>query len=254
MFGDLTVPDLPFRRMNALTFDIDWAPDCVLAELRDRLKQQNVQATFLVTHPSELLDDLRRDGHTLGIHPNFSPGSTQGNSPLQSVENLLKIVPDASIMRTHGLVQSSQLLIEISRAFPQIELDLSLFTYLSQRCEITSFYFSPDHSPLKRLNYNWEDDIAFNDPKFNPSKFTFWGNEHIFDFHPLHIFLNSSDGSEYSRLKVHLGHRSLTSATEQELKRFVNHGKGIGSYFELVLLSGMKFNLLLPEQTPALAL
>lgn len=254
MFGDLTVPDLPFLSMNALTFDIDWAPDCVLAQLRDRLKLHDVRATFLVTHQSDLLDDLRRDGHTLGIHPNFSPGSTQGDSTLQIIENLLKIVPDASIMRTHGLVQSSRLLIVIARAFPQIQLDLSLFTYRSQRCEITSFYFSPDYPPLRRLNYNWEDDIAFNDPEFDPSKFAFWGNEHIFDFHPLHIYLNSSNGSEYSRLKEHLGHRSLTSAAEQELKRFVNHGRGIGSYFDLVLSGGIELNLLHPEHTLALAL
>lgn len=234
--------------MNALTFDIDWAPDSVINQVRQQLSTRGHRATFLVTHDSDILTDLRSDGHELGIHPNFAPGSTQGKSTLDIIENLLHIVPDARVMRTHGLVQSSRLFIEIATAFPQLELDLSLFTYRSQYCEMTSFYFSPDHAPLQRLNYNWEDDIAFVDPLFDPSKFMPWGLDHLFDFHPLHIVLNSSDGSEYQQLKKHLGEWSLIRAKQDEIDRCVNRGQGIGSYFDLLLASGMKFQSLLPNR------
>ena len=44
------------------------------------------------------------------MHPNFLPGSTQGDTARAVLDHCLAIVPEASTMRTHGLFQSSALL------------------------------------------------------------------------------------------------------------------------------------------------
>ena len=68
-----------------LTFDIDWAPDCCVEYILNKLKKQKIKSTFFITHETDIIDEIRKDGHSLGIHPNFLKDSTQGNSELEIV-------------------------------------------------------------------------------------------------------------------------------------------------------------------------
>lgn len=187
-----------------LTFDIDWAPDWSVREVLTILRDHARHATFFVTHDSEVLDDIRADGHVLGIHPNFHPNSTHGPTVTEIVAGLLRLVPTASVMRTHGLHQSSALFHEIVSAFPQINLDVSTLTYKFPHVAGFDWYLSGER--LRRVNYDWEDDIAFGDPLFDWASYTPWGPRSIFDFHPIHVSLNSSAEHSYRGLKErHVG-------------------------------------------------
>jgi hypothetical protein len=61
-----------------LTFDVDWAPDSSIELVRLLLAESNVVATFFATHQTDVIKDLMRDGHEIGLHPNFLSSTTQG--------------------------------------------------------------------------------------------------------------------------------------------------------------------------------
>ncbi len=199
-----------------LTFDIDWAPDFAIDELRIKLLESNCLATFFVTHPSDTIEDLVKDGHNVGIHPNFLPGSSQGKDEMSIIEYLLKLCPNATSMRTHALVQSSPLLYDIFKNFPQLEFDLTMFMYRFPHIE--KFDWIYDDVKFKRINYNWEDDVAFFDNDFSWDLESISTKQTIFDFHPIHVALNSSDMSSYRALKEKMGAAGLQDVSPKDVK------------------------------------
>ena len=61
----------------------------------------------------------------------------------------------------------------------------------------------------------------------------------IFNFHPIHIALNSFDGTEYKKLKNE-NNKRLSSINKKELMRYINHGNGVESFLIKILNSGAK--------------
>lgn len=182
-----------------LTFDVDWAPDSSIELVRLLLAESNVVATFFATHQTDILKDLMRDGHEVGLHPNFLDDTTQGGNPIQVVSNLLDLFPEARVVRTHSLVQSSPLLYEIFGAFPQLKLDMSLLTHRFPH--VGRFEWNHEEVSFDRINFNWEDDAAFFDKNFDWGAFYFPGDVNIYNFHPIHVHLNSIGLSNYEKLK-----------------------------------------------------
>ena len=79
-----------------ITLDVDWAPDFMINFVKDILIENNVKATWFITHNSDYVKELEKtDRFELGIHPNFSNDSTQGNNAEDILSNLKKIVPTA---------------------------------------------------------------------------------------------------------------------------------------------------------------
>ena len=54
-----------------------------------------------------------------------------------------------------------------------------------------------DGVKFERINYNWEDDLEFWNGEFNWAKAQFFGQISIFDFHPIHVHLNSANEKNY---------------------------------------------------------
>jgi hypothetical protein len=50
---------------KAITFDIDWAPDFMIAECMDICARAGVPASFYATHPSPLLAEIEQDRSAL---------------------------------------------------------------------------------------------------------------------------------------------------------------------------------------------
>jgi hypothetical protein len=49
----------------------------------------------------------------IGLHPNFANNSTQGDNVDDILKKLKEIVPNAESIRTHGLLQSSEILLKL---------------------------------------------------------------------------------------------------------------------------------------------
>ena len=225
----------PEAREPLITLDIDWAPEFVIDWVAQRLIDANVRATWLVTHESRAVDRLRRrsDLFELGIHPNFMAGSSHGATAIAVLRHCLDLVPEAISMRTHGLVQSTELL-DLVLAHTTIRADLSLFLPHTQTNEMIH-YWGEDRE-LVRIPYIWEDDFEMRRP--NPV----WRVDAlvrssagfaVLDFHPIHVYLNQPDPQAYDVLKRRCG--KLTAARQNDADDLIGHGEGPRTMFESVL-------------------
>lgn len=212
-----------------LTLDVDWAPDFAIAWVAQRLVDAQVRATWFVTHLSPAVEMLRDHPELfeLGIHPNFLPGSTHGSSEEAVLDHCMKMVPDATSMRSHALVQSSPLFARVLSDTP-IVTDLSLF--LPGAPSLAPVEYRYEGRALARIPYFWEDDSEMENEEPCWAMETLLDDSDglkVFDFHPIHVYLNSADMRAYTSLKRTFP--DLTTATELEAAPLVQPGEGTQS-------------------------
>lgn len=214
-----------------LTFDIDWAPDFTINFVTDRLIAQQVRSTWFVTHMSPAIERLRRypDLFELGIHPNFLPASTHGDTPEMVLRHCMKIVPEAISVRTHQLVQSTPLLEQILTHTP-IKADASLFLPYTPHLRPVEHW--GNGRMLLRIPCFWADDVEMGRITRSWSLkalLSIGEGLKVFAFHPIHIYLNSGDRSSYRALKQKVP--IISEATPTALDPFVQFGEGTRTVF-----------------------
>jgi hypothetical protein len=214
-----------------LTLDVDWAPDFVIDFVAVRLIEYKVRATWFVTHRSEAIERLRQhpDLFELGIHPNFLSCSTHGSTPEEILQHCMTLVPEATSMRTHGLYQSTLLLAQIMIQTP-ITTDVSLFLpHTPFLCPVEYRWGGRD---CLRIPYFWEDDFEMErDPScwyLSPLLAKGEGLK-VFNFHPMHVYLNSANVESYKSLKEHV--LWLTEASPVIVDRYIYAGLGTQTLF-----------------------
>jgi len=216
---------------NAITFDIDWAPDWCIKGVAEELIEKNIKSTWFVTHDSPILKLFRdnNDLFELGIHPNFNDNSTQGKNPVEILNNLKSIVPEAISMRTHGLIQSSYL-ISLARNEFGILFDTSIFLNKSSGILPHRIYTSENNFIIK-LPFYWEDDAELMDPfsNYNLDKYSEPGLK-IFNFHPIHIALNSTDLKSYNECKNN--NPEISKIKYNECLKYKSNSDGIEYFFK----------------------
>lgn len=218
-----------------LTLDIDWAPDCAIDWVARHLVHREVRATWFVTHLSPAVARLRHhpDLFELGIHPNFLPGSSHGSDPDAVLDHCMQMVPDASSLRSHALVQSTPILERIMSRTP-ITTDVSLF--LPYTPFLRPLEYGVGDRPLLRLPYFWEDDVEMQQEKpcwdLAPLLDVGTGVK-VFDFHPVHVYVNAADMAPYRQLIAHAPR--LQDICENDIRGMVRQSAGTRSLFiELV--------------------
>jgi len=186
-----------------LSIDIDWAEDEILQYSIDILSGYEFPVTWFVTHETELLNQLSENPYfEIGIHPNFNNLLRASDNSLTSCEimdEMISLVPNAKIIRSHSLTQNSFL------------LDLFASYNLTHESNI----FIPAYSGislkpwrhwngLTRLPYLWEDDVScIIEPENTlgiPDTLNLPGLR-IFDFHPIHIYLNTESLDRYEKTR-----------------------------------------------------
>jgi hypothetical protein len=219
----------------AITLDVDWAPDFIIDAVSESLRAGGTKATWFVTHDSPAIRRLfdHRDSFEIGIHPNFMAGSSQGATYREVLDHLMRIVPRAKSVRTHGMVYSA----EISRIFAVeygIENDSSIF--LGQMAGIVPQEVHYGERLLLRMPYYWSDDAEMSIKKKIDFSLSDKGFEDpglkVLCFHPIHIYLNSADMNNYNELK---GKVSVKDCPESTASAFVNQGEGAGTFLRAVI-------------------
>lgn len=215
-----------------LTLDIDWSPDWMIEDVMATLERHKVRSTWFVTHDSPAIAALR--GHPLverGIHPNFLDGSSHGRSEAEVFGFVRGIVPEAVSMRTHGLFQSTGLLL---RAAGQhgIRLDSSLF--VPPDADGGPHDILVDDIVLRRVPYCWADDMTIRHPQPNWSSVpgNGAGTIRVFDFHPFHLMLNTVDYKLYEKLK---GLRPLREWDRAFVASHRSQGGGPATFFSMLV-------------------
>lgn len=213
-----------------ITLDIDWAPDWVIEYVAQILIVRNVKATWFVTHQSEAIEKLRErsDLFELGIHPNLLVGSTHGQSYEEVLTHVSELVPNATSMRTHGLAQSSVFLVKAASDYG-IVADLSLF--LPRATHLVPHQIRWHGLGLWRFPYFWEDDSEM----FEETPIWSLADERlnvpglrIFDFHPIHVLLNTRRVEDYVALKQI---RPLPGWDLEFVRKHVNKERGPANIF-----------------------
>ncbi|HEY8077284.1 MAG TPA: hypothetical protein VIF62_24325 [Labilithrix sp.] len=214
----------------AITLDTDWAPDAAIAQCAKILVDANVRATWFVTHESPAIAALREHPalFEIGIHPNFLRGSSHGATEEDVLATCMRMVPDAVSMRTHALVQSTPLFDVVLRHTP-IRCDASLLLPYASHVEPLELQWKG--KSILRVPYVWEDDIEMmrDEPSWSVTRALGGGGLRVFDFHPIHVALNSCDFSRYEELKAAV--KPVSRATAEDVARFENPTAGSRTAF-----------------------
>jgi hypothetical protein len=184
-----------------LTFDVDWASDEIVSDTLDILHDFNVESTWFITHESDVLERLRSDQRIeVGIHPNFNPFLDNGKlfhkSSKEVIANLLQVAPEATAVRSHSLSTSSKLKAEF-REFGLTHHCNLLIPFTSGNT-IWPFY---EHFGLIEVPHQWEDDVHSSISTEETFKHLSKNEFTVFDFHPIHVFLNSNGNENYKATK-----------------------------------------------------
>jgi hypothetical protein len=215
-----------------MTLDTDWAPDSAIDFTAGILVEHRVKATWFVTHASPAISRLSDfpELFEIGIHPNFlfEGRNDQGSSPAEVLDFCMNLVPAATSMRTHALVQSTPLF-DLVLERTAIRTDVSLL--LPRAPGLRAVCFEWKGKTLTRIPYLWEDDVEMwrSEPDWRLSSILGLGEGlKVVDFHPIHVFLNSADMAPYQGLKAET---SIDEATPDQLQRHVHAGPGTRTMF-----------------------
>jgi len=183
--------------MIAITSDIDWAPEEVIYDMVQIFESYGIKCTFFCTHYSKCLESADKNLFELAIHPNFNPLLNGYSSSVEKIlEDILNIYPNSKGVRSHSMLQSSGL--------------LNLFSERGLIYE--SNYFLPYYKNVQpillwnnmlRLPYIWEDDVHWlYNRSFEKMDIDLQAKGlKIFNFHPIHIFLNTLGQKHYLQAK-----------------------------------------------------
>ena len=181
----------------AITIDIDWAPEDVIEDSLNLCEEFGVKATLFVTHESKLIKSRISSQIELGLHPNYLP-MLQGDQKFDAskpLESLKKIYPEAVGVRTHGLAVTPAIIGAIrSNGFIY---DSSLLV-MGEQCA-GPFELFPE---FYRIPIHWEDDVHFEQGgDFQFSEKSIKQGCTVFNFHPIHIYLNTESPNTYLKAK-----------------------------------------------------
>lgn len=216
------------ERTLFFTLDIDWANDQVLRFCSNLFSRHGITATFFVTHDTPVLNELRASKlFELGLHPNFNylltGDSRYGSTHAEVLKHYRAIVPDAVSVRSHSLVQGSQILGEFVTSGFRFDANLLIPWNSGTALKVIRHW----DSRMVRVPYCWEDDthLTYGDP-WDPDAFLAHPGLKVLDFHPIHIYLNTEVLSRYDAARPFL-------QQPLELERHINTTKyGVRNFLE----------------------
>lgn len=179
-------------RLFAITSDIDWASDEVIRYMLEILYEYDIRATLFCTHEISSVKGIEK--HELAIHPNF----TRDKAEEQAIKELKGIFPQAKGIRSHCLYHHSRLF-PIYHEFG-LEYDSNC---LIPNQIVHPFYASHD---IIRIPMFFEDDHYIStSPDFNLTSLDMQSQGlRVFNFHPVHVFLNTVQPANYEAAKKYL--------------------------------------------------
>lgn len=179
------------RHTIAITMDTDWADEAVVEWALALFVDKGIPVTVFTTGRYTCLD-TPHERVEVGLHPNLV-----GRDCFESAfEEVRKHYPDATGFRTHGLHESSNMLAWARQQG---------FGYDSNVLMWKQPGIVPFHHPsgLMRIPMFWEDDdhFAYEESWETAALDIESPGLKVFDFHPIHLRLNTAEASQYSRAR-----------------------------------------------------
>ena len=186
--------------MIAFTCDVDWASEEIINDTLEIFEEFGVKCTLFSTHHSISLSKSNYKLFEFGIHPDFTPlmNGFSDKSAEDILDEMLDKHPSALGIRCHKLFQSTDLL----QKFSDKKLLYESNTFLPYQGNL---HASKLWNNLVRIPYNWEDEVHWEyGNTFEECKIDLTGaGLKVFDFHPVHIYLNTENKFRYNEAKKH---------------------------------------------------
>jgi len=202
--GEISLSDEgTWRDAVFLTFDVDWACGEILLDTIEIVEAAGVSATFFATHDTPLLARLRKNPlFEVGMHPNFNEilrGTPKagGMSAAEVVNALALIVPEARSVRSHSLSWGDV----ISQAIRSVGISTVSNCLIPEQSGMVLKPYA-DWYGLVHAPYFYQDSACFFFQE-NSSLHQLAKRDglKVFDFHPMHVYLNSERQERYEELR-----------------------------------------------------
>ncbi len=206
-------------RVIYITMDTDWCAEKVLEFALSLLRERHLAATVFSTHDYVALRDTNAQMLEVGLHPNFNEVTAEGYE--DKLRTLQRLYPQAVGVSSHAMLSGTTLLELFRRA--GLQYDRNILRYKDAAAQ--PFVY---HNGLLRLPIFWEDDIWFTlEPgaRFSTTILEHEGFHLIFNFHPIHLFMNTASAEHYQSFKPY----------QHELGRLAQYRRaeyGARSFFE----------------------
>ncbi|MDG1326162.1 MAG: hypothetical protein P8P49_10365 [Opitutales bacterium] len=233
---DPSVPST-WQGKKVLSFDFDWAIDEILEDTLALIQQAEVKATMFVTHQTPVLEKMRESSLiSMGLHPNFNPllrGQTSLASPASIMSDLKEIVPEAKVLRSHSMTHSGLWLnsykelgiSHLSQYYMGAVKSIQPFKHVNGLVEVP-VYFADDGYLVVNNHQEWSN------PSLEEITSISTKAVKVYNFHPIHIALNSSSFTAYESTKSShrewdsiMGNRSSSFGVRDILKRIIQEQK-----------------------------
>ncbi|HEY8731808.1 MAG TPA: hypothetical protein VIN69_07505 [Candidatus Limnocylindria bacterium] len=218
-------PYLTERPSFCFTTDIEWAPEWAIEDLFALADAYEIRLTPFLTHRSEYL--WRRFGgaraSAAGVHPNFLPGSTHGESVGAVIDHVARLWPAARAFRSHCFYDETRMNRKMADRG---------FRYDSNLCAFLQTGLVPLRTATRIIRFPvfWEDDVhsgfglpwtieAIDEELRSPGL-------KIFNVHPPRVALNIADEEFYE------SRRSLFRETALDPAAHASVGAGTRTFLE----------------------
>ena len=202
-FSDLSnLSDDELAGSVIIGFDIDWASDFILEDTLQLASELGVRPTLFLTHNSALIRNLFSEGqYEFGLHPNFerllNGDSGNGLDAPDVLQRLMHEFPGVDVVRSHSLTTSSRLKALFKRN--KFSIESSFITHGTNNIFPNFWYES---SGMLHVPITWEDDVWFTleegETNGNASKILRFDKLNVLTFHPIHLYLNTTDVAHYN--------------------------------------------------------
>ena len=214
------------RPAFCFTTDIEWAPEWAIEDLFTLADSYEVRLSPFMTHRSEYL--WRRfagtkQANAVGIHPNFLPGSTHGDSVGAVIGHLTALWPQAVSFRSHCFYDETRMNRQMADRG---------FRYDSNLCAFLQAGLVPLRTATQIIRFPvfWEDDVhsgfglpwtieAIDEELRSPGL-------KIFNVHPPRVALNVPDEAFYE------SRRPLLTTAEPGWAEQAYDGAGTRTFLE----------------------
>lgn len=211
-----------------LTGDVDWASEHCIDAYVDHAASHGIVPTLFVTHRSAAVARAAAQGKVdLGIHPNFLPGSSHGETIDAVLDHVLGLVPDPVAARSHCFFDNSH----VAQALKQrgIAWDSNLCCHLQEELDVLDHW-----NGVKRLPVFFEDDVHW----VRGESWDFADHRSVFaspglkvlNFHPFLWTLNAPDAAFYT---AHRGH--IPTLTGEQAEALRHPGPGCATFLEEII-------------------
>ena len=202
-----------------LTLDTDWCTEEILEFAIALFHERRLPCTVFATGPYAALQSGDTAMLEIGLHPNFNPGTPESFG--EKLQALRRLYPRAVGVSSHAMVSGTILLDLFKNS--GLFYDRNILRYKDAAAE--AFVY---HNGLLRLPVFWEDDIWFTLEPGARFSAGMLGRENfhlIFNFHPIHLFMNTASAEHYQAFKPH----------QHDLQKLAPHRRadyGALSFFE----------------------